>query len=453
MDYSIYEILQTIRMTEMENLDIRTVTMGVSLTDCADRDINRVCDNVQKKLLGYAAKLVPTVNEISAEYGIPVANKRLSVTPLAQVGAACENRDYVKLARAVDAVAQEIGVDFVGGFSALVHKGTTKAEDAYFEALPEALAVTNRLCGSVSVATTRVGINMDAIKRLGHTLREMAAKTAHKQGLGCAKFVIFANPVEDNPFMAGAFFGAGEPEVTVNVGVSGPGVVAHAVKQAGDCDLGELAEVIKRMAFKITRAGELIGREAAKRLNAPFGIIDLSLAPTPLVGDSVGEILQYMGLEFPGAHGSTAALALLTDAVKKGGVMASSYVGGLSGAFIPVSEDHVMITAAHNGALTFDKLEAMTSVCSVGLDMVVIPGDTPPETISGIIADEVAIGVMNSKTTAIRIIPAPGKKVGEMVEFGGLLGRAPVMAVNTFKCADFIRRGGRIPAPIQGLRN
>ncbi len=453
MDYSQYEILETIRMTEMENLDIRTVTMGISLTDCAGRDIHQVCASVQEKLLRYASRLVPTVNEIGQEYGLSIANKRLAITPLANVGAACQPHDYVKLAKAVDEVASQVGVDFIGGFSALVHKGTTKAEDHYLDALPEALAVTKRLCGSVSVATTRAGINMDAIGRLGYLLKDLAARTASTHGLGCAKFVVFANPVEDNPFMAGAFYGVGEPEVTVNVGVSGPGVVAHAVKMAGDCDLGDLAQVIKRMAFKITRAGELIGREAARRLGVPFGIIDLSLAPTPLVGDSVGEILQAMGIDMPGAHGSTAALAMLTDAVKKGGLMASSYVGGLSGAFIPVSEDHVMIEAAKTGALTFDKLEAMTSVCSVGLDMVAIPGDTPPEIISGIIADEAAIGMMNNKTTAIRIIPAPGKKVGDMVEFGGLLGRAPIMAVNPTSCQRFINRGGRIPAPIQGLRN
>ncbi len=453
MSLSRREILETIRMTEMENLDIRTVTLGVSLGDCADHDIARVCDRAQAKLERLAARLIPTVNEISEEFGMPIANKRLALTPLSQVGAACSDRDYIRLAKAVDDSAGRIGVDFVGGFSALVHKGMTAADRDYFDQLPEALAVTNRLCGSVSLATTRSGINMDAVARLGVALKDLARRTADRDGLGCAKFVAFANPVEDNPFMAGAFYGAGEAEASVSVGISGPGVVAHAVRMAGDCDLGQLAEIIKRTAFKITRAGELVGREAARRLGLPFNIIDVSLAPTPLVGDSVGEILQAMGLEFPGAHGSTAALALLTDAVKKGGLMASSNVGGLSGAFIPVSEDHVMIEAAANGALTFDKLEAMTSVCSVGLDMVAIPGDTPAETIAAIIADEAAIGVMNNKTTAIRIIPAPGKKVGDMVEFGGLLGRAPIMAVNPSHCHGFIRRGGRIPAPLHGLRN
>jgi uncharacterized protein (UPF0210 family) len=453
MDYSQSEILETLRMTEMERLDIRTVTLGLSLADCADSDLARVCDAVQRKMERLAARLVPTVQEISEEYGLPIANKRLALTPLSAVGAACAERNYVALARAADASAQRVGVDFVGGFSALVHKGVTHAEADFLEQLPEALATTERLCGSASVASTRAGINMDAIAKLGYALKDLAHRTAARDGVGCAKFVAFANAVEDNPFMAGAFYGAGEAEASISVGVSGPGVIAHAVKTAGGCDLGALAETIKRMAFKITRAGELVGREAAKRLGVPFNIVDVSLAPTPLVGDSVGEILQAMGLEWPGAPGSTAALALLTDAVKKGGLMASSSVGGLSGAFIPVSEDFVMIEAAKIGALTFDKLEAMTAVCSVGLDMIAIPGDTSPETIAAIIADEAAIGVMNNKTTAARIIPAPGKKVGDMVEFGGLLGRAPVMAVNERACNAFIRRGGRIPAPLHGLRN
>lgn len=453
MPFSQQEILETVMMTEMEHLDIRTVTLGISLRDCADSSVDKVCERASAKIRRLGERLVPVVDELAAEYGIPVANKRIAVTPISLVGESCAKADYVRIARSIDDAARAVGVDFLGGFSALVHKGVTRGEEAFLTALPEALSVTSRLCGSVNVATTRAGINMDVIRQLGHIIKDLAERTADKGGLGCAKFVVFANAVEDNPFMAGAFYGMGEPECSVSVGVSGPGVVAHAVRMAGDCDLGTLVEVVKRTAFKITRAGELIGREAARRLGYGFGIIDLSLAPTPLIGDSVGEILELMGLERAGAPGSTAALALLTDAVKKGGAMASSYVGGLSGAFIPVSEDHAMIEAVKEGALSLEKLEAMTSVCSVGLDMVAVPGSTSPETISAIIADEVAIGVINNKTTAIRVIPVPGKDVGEIVEYGGLLGSAPIMPVNSFSCERFIRRGGRIPAPVQSMRN
>lgn len=454
MDFTEREILETIRMTEMEHLDIRTVTMGINLADCAARSSAEVADLVYEKITKTAARLVSTVDEIASEFGIPVANKRISITPVANVGEACQDHQYVAIARAVDRAAKHVGVDFIGGYSALVHKGATRGEAIFLDSIPEALSVTERLCSSVNVATTRAGINMDAVRVMGDVIVRAAQATADRGGIGCAKLVVFANAVEDNPFMAGAFYGVGEPEVVVNVGVSGPGVVAHAVKQAGpECDLGALAEIVKRTAFKVTRAGELVGREAARRLGMPFGICDLSLAPTPAVGDSVGEILEHMGLQRVGAPGSTAALALLTDAVKKGGAMATSYVGGMSGAFIPVSEDSAMIAATEEGALTLEKLEAMTSVCSVGLDMVAVPGDTSADTIAGILADEMAIGVVNTKTTAVRIIPVPGGKVGEMVEFGGLLGRAPIMPVNAFSCSTFVRRGGRIPAPVQSLRN
>jgi uncharacterized protein len=453
MPFSQQEILETVMMTEMEHLDIRTVTLGISLRDCCDSSIERVCERATAKIRSLASRLVSVVDDLTSEFGVPVANKRIAVTPISLLGESCDEPDYVRLARAIDAAARDVGVDFLGGYSALLHKGATRREEAFLESIPEALSVTERLCGSVNVATTHSGINMDAIIQLGHIIKKLAERTANRGGIGCAKLVVFANAVEDNPFMAGAFFGIGEPESSVSIGVSGPGVVAHAVREAGDCDLGTLVEVVKRTAFKITRAGELLGREAARRLNVPFGIVDLSLAPTPLVGDSVGEILEAIGLEKTGAPGTTAALALLTDAVKKGGAMASSYIGGLSGAFIPVSEDHAMIEAVQVGALSLEKLEAMTSVCSVGLDMVAVPGDTSAETISAIIADEIAIGVINNKTTAVRIIPVPGKKVGDMVEYGGLLGSAPVMPVNKFSAARFIRRGGRIPAPIQSLRN
>lgn len=453
MNFAQTEILETIRMTEMEHLDIRTVTMGISLRDCSDSSNARVCEKVYAKITRHAARLLSVTDEIAAEYGIGIANRRIAVTPAALVAESAQDADYIALAHALDRAAHEVGVDFIGGFSALVHKGMTRGDQLYLDSLPTALASTSRLCGSVNVATTRAGINVSAISRVSTQIKELAQLTASHGGIGCAKFVVFANAVEDNPFMAGAFHGIGEPEVVINLGVSGPGVVAQAVAHAGDCDLTALSEVIKRVAFKITRAGELVGREAARRLGVPFGIIDLSLAPTPAVGDSVAEILEHIGVEKAGAPGSTAALAMLTDAVKKGGAMASSHIGGMSGAFIPVSEDNAMIEAARVGALTLEKLEAMTSVCSVGLDMVAVPGETSAEQIAAIILDEMAIGVMNNKTTAVRIIPAPGKRVGEMVEFGGLLGSAPVMPVNRFDSSRLIRRGGIIPAPITSLRN
>lgn len=453
MDYTQQEILETIRMTEMEHLDIRTVTMGLSLRDVADSSLDRVCDGMYEKITRRAGKLVEVVNEIAGEFGISVANKRISVTPLSMVTEPCRERDLVRAAKSVDRAAAEVGVDFLGGYSALVHKGYTNGERDFVQSIPRALSSTSRLCGSVNVATTRAGINMDAVREMGVIIKQLAERTADQGAIGCAKFVVFANAVEDNPFMAGAFFGVGEPEVAINVGVSGPGVIRHAVEHAGECDLGALAETIKRMAFKVTRAGELIGREAARRLGVPFGIVDLSLAPTAVPGDSVAEILEAIGVEYAGAPGSTAALALLTDAVKKGGAMASSHVGGMSGAFIPVSEDHGMIRAVGAGALTLEKLEAMTAVCSVGIDMVALPGDTSAETLSAIIADEMAIGVMNNKTTAVRIIPVPGKTVGDEVDYGGLLGRAPIMPVSRFSSARFIHRGGRIPAPVQSLKN
>jgi uncharacterized protein len=455
MEYTQAEILQTVRMTEMEHLDVRTVTLGLSLRDCASETIERTAERVARKIERTAARLVETVDAVGGEMGIRVANKRISITPASLIaGAARSSGDCLKLARAIDDAAGRVGVDFIGGYSALVHKGWTDTGKIFLDSIPEALAETVRLCSSVNVATTRAGINMDAVRRVGELVKEMAERTREQGGLACAKFVCFANAVEDNPFMAGAFHGAGEPEAVVNVGVSGPGVVNHAVRHAPtDLPLDELAELIKKLSFKLSRAGELVGREAARRLGLRFGIIDLSLAPTPAEGDSVAEIIEGMGFERAGAPGTTAALALLTDAVKKGGAMASSAVGGMSGAFIPVSEDAGMIEAARAGALTLEKLEAWTSVCSVGLDMVAVPGETSAETIAAIIADEMAIGVMNNKTTAVRIIPVPGKGVGDTVEFGGLLGTAPVMPVNRFGCDQFIRRGGRIPAPIHSLRN
>lgn len=455
MEYTQAEILQTVRMTEMEHLDVRTVTLGLSLRDCVSDSVERTAARAREKIERVAARLVATVNEIGDEVGLRIANKRISITPASIISENARGQeDFLQLARAIDEAAGTVGVDFIGGYSALVHKGWTRSESAFLDSIPEALATTERLCSSLNVATTRAGINMDAVGRTGHLIKEMAERTRSRDGLGCAKFVCFANAVEDNPFMAGAFHGIGEPEAVINVGVSGPGVVNHAVRHApSDLPLHELAEIIKKLSFKLARAGELVGREAARRLGIPFGIIDLSLAPTPVPGDSVAGIIEGMGFERAGAPGTTAALALLTDAVKKGGAMASTSVGGMSGAFIPVSEDADMIEAARVGALTLEKLEAWTSVCSVGIDMVAVPGSTTAETISAIIADEMAVGVMNNKTTAVRIIPVPGKVVGEMVEFGGLLGSAPIMAVNTFKCADFIRRGGRIPAPIHSLRN
>jgi uncharacterized protein (UPF0210 family) len=452
MEYSQAEILQTVAMTEMEHLDVRTVTMGLSLRDCGGDSVAVAAERANAKIRKFATRLVDTVDEIGNEFGIRIANKRVAVSPLSMLTEA--EGDCVTLARAVDNAAAEVGVDFIGGYSALVHKGATRRESQFLDSIPEALSSTERLCSSVNVATTRAGINMDAVRQVGRIIKDAAERTRARGGIACAKFVCFANAVEDNPFMAGAFHGIGEPEAVINVGVSGPGVVYHAVKQAPrDLPLQELAETIKKLSFKLARAGELIGREAARRLGIPFGIIDLSLAPTPVPGDSVANIIEAMGFDRAGTHGTTAALAMLTDAVKKGGAMASGAVGGMSGAFIPVSEDAGMIEAAQVGALSLDKLEAWTSVCSVGIDMVAVPGSTSAETISAIIADEIAIGVMNNKTTAVRIIPVPGRDVGEIVEFGGLLGSAPIMPVNLFSPAGFIRRGGRIPAPIHSLRN
>lgn len=450
---SIQEIVETIKMVQEEHLDIRTITMGISLRDCAHADVRIACEKIYDKITRLASRLVPVGMQLEREYGIPIVNKRISVTPIALVAEPSGAEDYLQFARVLDKAAQEVGVNFIGGFSALVHKGFTVGDRRLIESIPQALAETERVCSSVNLATTKTGINMDAVYQLGQIIKRSAELTADRDGLGCAKLVVFANVPEDNPFMAGAFHGVGEPECVINTGVSGPGVVKRAVDKVQGADFGTLAETVKKTAFKITRMGELVGRSAAARLGVPFGIVDVSLAPTPAIGDSVAEILEAMGLERCGTHGTTAALALLNDAVKKGGAMASSYVGGLSGAFIPVSEDAGMIRAVEDGALTLDKLEAMTCVCSVGLDMIAVPGDTPAETIAAIIADEAAIGMINQKTTAVRIIPAPGKVVGDYVEFGGLLGRAPVMAVNPFSSADFVRRGGRIPAPIHSLRN
>ena len=453
MEYSQAEILQTVAMTEMEHLDVRTVTLGLSLRDCSGDTISIVAERASNKIRSTAARLVQTVDEIGEELGIRIANKRIAVSPISMITEGAKG-DPVDLAKAIDDAAGAVGVDFIGGYSALVHKGATHSETAFLNSIPEALASTERLCSSVNAATTRAGINMDAVGQVGRIIKDAADLTRNRGGIACAKFVCFANAVEDNPFMAGAFHGVGEPEAVINVGVSGPGVVHYAVRQASkDLPLQDLAETIKKLSFKLARAGELVGREAARRLGLPFGIIDLSLAPTPVPGDSVANIIEAMGFERAGTHGTTAALALLTDAVKKGGAMASGSVGGMSGAFIPVSEDAGMIEAVRVGALSLDKLEAWTSVCSVGIDMVAVPGSTSPETIAAIIADELAIGVMNNKTTAVRIIPVPGRDVGDIVEFGGLLGSAPIMAVNAFSSKDFIRRGGRIPAPIHSLRN
>lgn len=447
------EIMETVRMVQSENLDIRTITMGINIQDCRHRDGNATGKSIYDKIVKYAGNLVKTGDEIEKEYGIPIINKRISVTPVANVADGLNRDDMITIGKYMDEAAREVGVNFIGGFSALVHKGFTHGDKELIAAIPYVLSNTERVCSSVNVATTKAGINMDAVYLMGNTIKQTAELTADNDGIGCAKLVVFCNAAEDNPFMAGAFHGIGEPESTINIGVSGPGVVLNAVRKYPEMDLGELANVIKKTAFKVTRTGELVGRVASKRLGVPFGIVDLSLAPTPAIGDSVADILQSMGLERVGAHGSTAALAMLNDAVKKGGAMASSYVGGLSGAFIPVSEDAGMIDAVLAGALNIDKLEAMTCVCSVGLDMIAIPGDTSSEIISAIIADEAAIGMINRKTTAVRLIPAPGKKVGDWVEFGGLLGRAPVMKVNQFSPAGFINRRGRIPAPIHSLNN
>ena len=445
------EILDTLRMIDREKLDVRTITMGISLFPCVTDDIGALCRRVYDRITRKAEHLVAVGEEIEREFGVPIVNKRISVTPAALITGGVD--DPVPLARALDDAAKATGVDFIGGYSALVQKGMTGADRRLIESIPEALATTRFLCSSVNVASTRAGIDMDAVALLGKAIKKTAELTKDNDGLGCAKFVAFANAVEDNPFMAGAFHGPGEGDAAISVGVSGPGVVKSALENVRDEPFDVVAETVKRTAFRITRVGQLVAREASRRLETPFGIVDLSLAPTPAVGDSVAEILEEMGLEVCGTHGTTAALALLNDAVKKGGVMASSHVGGLSGAFIPVSEDVGMIRAAEKGALTLDKLEAMTCVCSVGLDMIAVPGDTSAETISAIIADEAAIGVINNKTTAVRIIPAPGKGVGDSVEFGGLLGRAPVMPVHNFSSESFIRRGGRIPAPLNSLKN
>lgn len=450
---NIKDILETINMIREEHLDVRTITMGISLIDCAAGTAAQTCENIYNKITTYAKDLVKTGNDIEKEYGIPIINKRVSVTPISQVGGLNTKEDYVLAAKTLDRAAQTLGINFIGGFSALVQKGMTKKELAYFEAVPEAISTTERVCSSVNVGSTKSGIDMDAVNKCGAIIKELAYLTKDADSIGCAKFVVFANAPEDNPFMAGAFHGVGEPECVINVGVSGPGVVRSAIEKAGNCSFSELADIIKKTAFKVTRMGQLVACEASKRLGVPFGIVDLSLAPTPAIGDSVAHILEAMGLERCGTHGTTAALAMLNDAVKKGGSMASSHVGGLSGAFIPVSEDKGMIDAAACGALTFDKLEAMTSVCSVGLDMIAVPGDTPEETISAIIADEAAIGMINGKTTAVRLIPAYGKDVGDTIEFGGLLGYAPIMPLNKNSSAAFVKRGGRIPAPIHSLRN
>ncbi|HWP22464.1 MAG TPA: PFL family protein [Candidatus Cryosericum sp.] len=447
------EIFETQHMIDNEHLDIRTITMGISLRDCAHGDAKIAVQKIYDKISRCAERLVSVGCDIEREMGIPIVNKRISVTPMALVAEASDAEDYVPFALAMDRAAIECGVNFIGGFSALVQKGFTNGDKKLIASIPEALAVTKYVCSSVNVASTRAGINMDAVRWMGEIVKAAAERTADQGGLGCAKLVVFCNAVEDNPFMAGAFHGVGEPECVINVGVSGPGVVCCALKEVRGASIDIVAETVKKTAFKVTRMGQLIAREASQRLGVPFGIVDLSLAPTPAQGDSVARILEEMGLERCGTHGTTAALALLNDAVKKGGVMASSQVGGLSGAFIPVSEDEGMIAAAQAGTLTIDKLEAMTCVCSVGLDMIAVPGDTPAETIAAIIADEAAIGMINNKTTAVRIIPAPGKVVGDMIEMGGLLGSAPVMPVHTESSADFIRRGGRIPAPLNALRN
>lgn len=452
---NITEVLETNKMIEQENLDVRTITMGINLLDCADSNLEVLCQNIYNKITGLAKNLVQTGEDISKEFGIPIVNKRISITPIALVGGtACKTPDdYVQIAKTLDKTAGELGVNFIGGYSAIVSKGMSRSDELLIRSIPKALACTERICSSINVGSTKTGINMDAVKLMGEIIKETAEMTKERDSLGCAKLVVLCNAPDDNPFMAGAFHGVSEPDAVINVGVSGPGVVKYALEQIRGKSFEVLCETIKRTAFKITRVGQLVAQEASRRLNVPFGIIDLSLAPTPAVGDSVAEILQEIGLEYPGAPGTTAALALLNDQVKKGGVMASSYVGGLSGAFIPVSEDQGMIDAVVAGALTIEKLEAMTCVCSVGLDMIAIPGSTSAATISGMIADESAIGMVNQKTTAVRIIPVVGKEVDDTVEFGGLLGYAPVMPVNRFSCEAFVNRGGRIPAPIHSFKN
>lgn len=446
-------ILETIKMIEEEKLDIRTITMGISLLDCIDSDGDKAREKIYNKIITSAKDLVKVAKEIENEFGIPIVNKRVSVTPISIIAGATNEDNYLKFAETLDKAAEDLNIDFIGGFSALVHKGYTKGDKILINSIPEALAKTNKVCASVNVGSTRCGINMDAVKEMGQVIKRTAELTKESKGFGCAKLVVFANAVEDNPFMAGAFHGVGEADTIINVGVSGPGVVQRAIEKVKGEPFDVVAETIKKTAFKITRMGQLVAHEASNRLGVPFGIVDLSLAPTPAIGDSVAHILEAMGLEVVGTHGTTAALALLNDAVKKGGVMACSHVGGLSGAFIPVSEDAGMIDAVLNGSLNLEKLEAMTAICSVGLDMIAVPGDTTAETLSAMIADESAIGVINNKTTAVRIIPAPGCVVGDMVEFGGLLGTAPVMKINQFSSYDFIQRGGRIPAPIHSFKN
>ena len=448
-----HDIIETINMIDNENLDVRTITMGISLLSCIDDDIDKACTKIYDKICRYAQDLVKTGNDISSEYGIPIINKRIAVTPIAMVASACQTQKIVKFALALEKAARTVGVNFIGGYSALVQKGFSDGDYALIESIPEALSITDHVCASVNIGSTKAGINMDAVKIMGEVIKQTAELTADRDCIGAAKLVVFCNAPEDNPFMAGAMHGTGEPDCEINVGVSGPGAVRAALAKCGECDLSAVAETVKRTAFKITRTGQLVAQEASRRLCVPFGIVDLSLAPTPAVGDSVAHILEEMGLEQCGCFGTTAALALLNDAVKKGGVMASSHVGGLSGAFIPVTEDAGMIAAARSGCLTLNKLEAMTAVCSVGLDMINIPGDTTPDVISAIIADEAAIGMVNSKTTAVRVIPAIGKKAGDELSFGGLLGEGPVMEVNTKSPAKFINRGGRIPAPLQSLKN
>ncbi|MCM1506084.1 MAG: PFL family protein [Ruminococcus flavefaciens] len=450
---NVYDVLETIRMIQDECLDIRTITMGISLLDCIDTDIDKACDKVYEKIVRHAERLVPVGQQIEKEYGIPIINKRISVTPIAMLCGACPDQNPVKFAKALQRCADTCGVNFIGGYSALVHKGFSAGDMALIQSIPEALDVTQNICSSVNIGSTKSGINMDAVKLMGQIVKQSAERTADRDCIGPAKLVVFCNAVEDNPFMAGAFHGVGEPDCEIHVGVSGPGVVRSALAKYPDSSINELADIIKKTAFKITRMGQLVGSRASKELGVPFGIVDLSLAPTPAIGDSVAHILEEMGLEMCGTHGTTACLAMLNDAVKKGGVMASSTVGGLSGAFIPVSEDAGMIDSAVAGVLSLEKLEAMTAVCSVGLDMIVVPGDITPETISAIIADEAAIGMVNSKTTAVRLIPAIGKKEGEMLEFGGLLGSGPVMPIREKSSAKFINRGGRIPAPMQSLKN
>lgn len=452
---NLFEVNETNKMIQQENLDVRTITIGISLIDCIDANIDVLCRNIYQKITSVAADLVKTGEDIEKKYGIPIVNKRISVTPIGLIGAAaCQTTDdFVKIAKTLDQCARQVGVNFIGGYSAIVSKGMTKAEKLLIQSIPQAMKETELVCSSVNVGSTKTGINMDAVKLIGEIIKETASLTKEQDSIGCAKFVVFCNAPDDNPFMAGAFHGVSETDAIINVGVSGPGVVRKAIQSAKGKDFGELCEIVKKTAFKITRVGQLVAREASASLNIPFGIIDLSLAPTPAIGDSIADCLTEMGLERVGAPGTTAALAILNDQVKKGGVMASSYVGGLSGAFIPVSEDQGMIDAVEAGALTLEKLEAMTCVCSVGLDMIAIPGKTSAKTIAGIIADEMAIGMINQKTTAVRIIPVIGKDVGEKVEFGGLLGYAPIMPVNPFSCDEFIDRGGRIPAPIHSFKN